>query len=102
MKVKRRMSKLAEMIGSNDRKIRMHLLHREKGGEPGTAREGPETRALREAGHPHDTIKRQRDLSSNRQVQGCKAIDATAKLKPTESPPGLMGAGWGREAFRKA
>lgn len=58
MKVKRRMSKLAEMIGSNDRKIRMHLLHREKGGEPGTAREGPETRALREAGHPHDTIKR--------------------------------------------
>lgn len=32
MKVKRRMSKLAEMIGSNDRKIRMKLLHREKGG----------------------------------------------------------------------
>lgn len=57
MKAKRRMSKLAEMIGSSDRKIRMKLLHREKGGEEGTAREGAETWALREAGHPEDTIK---------------------------------------------
>lgn len=31
MKVRRRMSKLAELIGSNDKKIRMKLLHREKG-----------------------------------------------------------------------
>lgn len=30
MKVKRRISKLAEMISSNARKIRMKFLHREK------------------------------------------------------------------------
>jgi len=55
MKVKRRTSKMAESIGSNDRKIRMKLLY--GGGAAGTARERAETRALREAWHPHDTIK---------------------------------------------